>query len=207
MIRQNSAYAYHLLSFTASKTATTVATTSSTGSATAPIKQVQIVWTTENEQNYTNFTVERSTDAGKTYEVVGSVSGNAQGTYSLMDRNPAEQNLYRLKQEDINNSITYSKIVPIGYSAINNNLDNNSINIYPNPTSINISLTIIPKTTGNATYHIRVTNGTGFVVKSAIVTEPYWQSNVSGLLTGTYLVQVIDIKNNSVIGQTKFVKL
>ena len=44
VIRQDAALAVHLLSFAASK---------SQGGA-------QVVWNTENEENYTNFTVERS---------------------------------------------------------------------------------------------------------------------------------------------------
>ena len=69
-----------------------------------------------------------------------------------------------------------------------------------------INLTIVPKTTGD-TYHILVTNSSGSIVKEATVTQPYWQDNISNLLNGTYLIQVVNNKNNSVVGETKFVKL
>ena len=53
VIRQNPAYAYRLLDFTAAKL--------------REVRKVQITWNTVNEGNYTNFTVERSVDNGKTF--------------------------------------------------------------------------------------------------------------------------------------------
>ncbi len=102
VIRQNPGYAYRLLDFAATKVIP----------VTVGAREVQAVWKTENEQNYTNFSVERSTDGGQTYNVVGGLQGSGQGVYSLVDKSPVNgQNLYRLKQEDINNTITYSNVV------------------------------------------------------------------------------------------------
>ena len=100
VLRSNPAYAYQLLSFDASKV--------------PDIRQVQISWTTANEGNNTNFTVEHSIDEGKTYNVLGSLNATGAGQYGLLDQSPAEgRNLYRLKQEDINNTITYSNVVAV----------------------------------------------------------------------------------------------
>ncbi|MDB5136181.1 MAG: hypothetical protein JWP37_2784, partial [Mucilaginibacter sp.] len=189
--RQNLALAYKLISFTADKV--------------DKKPQVEIVWTTQNEQNYVNFTVERSTDNGKTFEVTGSVSSSGLGTYSLVDKNPVNgDNQYRLKQEDYSNTISYSNVVNVEYSDKTNIIA--KICVFPNPATNNISLTINPKSDKFA-YHVRVTNSTGMIVRQATITQPIWKDNVSNLLTGTYLVQVVDSKDNSVIGQTKFVKL
>src|SRR5260370_18572449 len=119
VIRQNPAYAYILLNFTANKV--------------SAARQVETVWKTQNEENYTNFTVERSIDNGKTFAVLGGVKAAGLGTYSFLDKNPVTGlNLYRLKQEDINNTISYSKVVPIQYADLSNQITRNKISIYPN---------------------------------------------------------------------------
>lgn len=192
-VRQNPALTERLLNFTAAKT--------SHGS--------QIIWTTENEVNYTNFTVQRSTDSGKTFEVIGSVPSSDQGTYGLLDKNPLNgQNLYRLKQEDINNNITYSAIVPLEYSDLSNTLSKNNVSVYPNPAISSINITVVPGFNSGATlYNIMITNSSGLLVKQATSPQPSWQTGVSGLLPGTYLIKVLDNKNQTLIGNTKFVKL
>ena len=124
---QNPALGLHLLNFTATK--------ASNGA--------QVVWKTENEQDYTNFTVERSTDNGVTFDVLGGFTSDNIGTYSFLDKNPEAANQYRLKLQDLNNNITYSNIVTLMYANSNNNLVNNSINIYPNPAKSTLNLNIM----------------------------------------------------------------
>ncbi|WP_157750749.1 beta strand repeat-containing protein [Mucilaginibacter gotjawali] len=128
VIRQDPALMIHLLSFGASKT--------SNGS--------QVVWNTENEQNYTNFTVERSNDGGVTFAVLGGVSSDTQGTYSFLDKNPPlATDMYRLKIQDINGSITYSNVVTLIYGNATTNVAKSNISIYPNPSNgiINLAIT------------------------------------------------------------------
>jgi hypothetical protein len=201
VIRQNPAYAYQLLDFTAAKV--------TPAQVAIGAKQVQLTWKTKNEQNYTTFTVERSTDNGQAFEVLGGIPSSAQGTYTFPDKNPATgQNLYRLKQNDINDNVTYSKVVQVLYSDPNNNLGKGSINVYPNPANNIINLTISPSYDVTGTnYNIRVTNSTGMVVKEVTSAQPQWQSSVSNLLIGTYFIEVVNNKDKSLIGKTKFVKL
>ena len=196
IIRQNTAYAYHLLDFTATKATTAVTN-----------RQVQVTWKTENEQNYTNFTVERSIDSGKTFNVIASVRASGQGNYGFMDNDPISgRNLYRLKQDDINNTISYSKVIPVEYNNQNKTLVSNNINVYPNPANSTINLTI--SDVGKAsTYNIMITNSSGLVIKQATATQATWQGNVSDLLPGSYVIKVINNKNTSVVGNTKFIKL
>ncbi|MGZ3819797.1 MAG: T9SS type A sorting domain-containing protein [Mucilaginibacter sp.] len=189
---QDPALAYKLLSFDANKVNNTA---------------VQLVWKTQNEQNYTHFTVERSNDNGITFNVVGGMNSSTLGTYSLLDKSPLNgDNKYRLKQEDYNNTITYSDVVDVIYSD-KSSASASSLNVYPNPAVSNIQLTIVPKSAVNTTYNIRVTNSTGLVVKTALIKQTQWETNVSNLLTGTYLIQVTDNNDNSIVGQTKFIKL
>ncbi|HTD99728.1 MAG TPA: T9SS type A sorting domain-containing protein [Mucilaginibacter sp.] len=194
VINQNPALAVQLLSFNASKVSNK--------------PQVEVVWKAVNEQNYTHYTVERSTNKGTTFEVVGGLTSSGQGNYSLVDKNAVNGiNQYRLKQEDLNSKITYSNVVTIQYSDKSNNQGgNNHLSVYPNPAVNHINLTIDPKNQV-AAYSIKITNSVGMIVKQAVTTQPNWQDNVSNLLTGTYLIQVVNNKDNSLVGQTKFVKL
>jgi hypothetical protein len=194
ILLQDPAFAYHLLNFTAAKTDNK--------------QQVEVIWNTANEQNYTHFSLERSTNSGKTFDVIGGMLSAGQGTYSLLDKNPEKgDNLYRLKQEDYNNTISYSNVVQIQYADKSNNLTGSGhLSVYPNP-AVNIINLVIDPQKPVATYSIRVTNSVGTVVKQTVTSQPNWLGNVSNLLTGTYLIQVVNNKDNSLVGQTKFVKL
>jgi hypothetical protein len=197
VIRQNPGYAYHLLGFTAANVPNTTS-------------RVQVLWKTENEQNYTNFTVERSIDSGKTFNVLGGMQGSGGGIYSLLDNSPvAGQNLYRLKQEDINNTITYSQVVPVMYTGISNNLaGSDNVNVYPNPVSNIINLSVVSQKQGAPeNYNIMIITNLGLMIQQVTSTQPQWHSNVGSLPSGTYTIQVINNKNGTLIGQTKFVKL
>ena len=193
-IRQDTAYAYRLLTFGANKV--------------PDAKAVQVNWTAQHEENYTNFTVERSIDNGKTFNVLGGVSAAAAGSYSLVDAHPANGlNLYRLRSEDINNAISYSKVVPIGYSDQSGRFARSNLNVFPNPAKSDINLVVLNDLSKTESYNIMITNSMGFVMKKGTSGEPNWQASVADLLPGTYLVKVYNNKDQSLIGTTKFVKL
>ena len=191
-IRQNPALGVHLLNFTAAKT---------TGGAEA-------VWKTENEQNYTNFTVERSTDGGTTFNVLGGFASSALGTYSFLDKNPANTtDEYRLKIEDLNGAITYSKVVTLMYANPNDHaIINSNISVYPNPTSGKVNLAI-SQTTGAPSFNIMIMNNLGAIVKTATSAQPTWQTDVTQLVPGTYFIQVVNKNDNTLVGKSTFVKL
>ncbi len=211
VIRQDPVLGMHLLSFTAAK--------SSDGA--------EVAWTIENEQNYTNFTVERSTDNGATFDVLGGFASSALGTYSFLDKTPAATaNIYRLKLEDLNGCITYSAIVTLIYGSGDSTIANN-ISVYPNPVSHVINLAInqnnvsklstqtagatasFAKTPANPaqSYSIKIINVTGSVVTKATSTQNTWQTNVGNLAPGTYIIQVINNSNNTIVGKSTFVKM
>jgi len=200
VIRQNPALMIHLLDFTAAKTS---------GGA-------QVVWQTENEQNYTNFTVERSTDNGATYTDLGGFASDAAGSYSFLDKAPpiaADQ--YRLKIKDLNGTISYSPAVTLMYANTSNSKFVNQVNVYPNPTGGTINLSIVQNTVTasgvfnvtNPAYNIVITNSMGSIIKTATSTQTQWNDDVSTLLPGVYFVQVVNANDKTVIGKTKFVKL
>lgn len=195
ILRQNPAYAYQLLNFNAHKMPFT--------------REVKVAWDTKYEADYTNFTVERSVDGGRTFTVLGGVSATGAGNYGFTDKHPVEGiNLYRLKQEDINNKITYSRIVPVAYGNPFNYFAQNRISIYPNPAAGRINLAIAdPLSSSSSAYDILISSSSGRMLKKATSNEPYWQGDASGWMPGTYLVKVFDTKTQSLIGTTKFIKL
>lgn len=219
IIRQNPSLMMHLLNFTAIK---------ATNGA-------QIAWKTENEQNYTNFTVQRSTDNGKTFnDLTGFISTGA-GTYSFLDKNPGgPSDRYRLKLVDLNGTISYSNVVTLMYSNLNNNMA--GISIYPNPATgvinlsinenkylsgvqtnimsgnlsalqnLNLSPALVFTTTAQS-YEIKIISISGTVVKTATSAQPTWQDNVGSLLPGTYIIQVLNNIDKSLVGKSTFIKL
>jgi uncharacterized repeat protein (TIGR03803 family) len=92
-----------------------------------------IKWTTDNEQGTSHFDIERSVE-GVNYKKIGTVaSANATGThhYTLSDPSIGSLNktviYYRVKQVDIDDQLTISKVVSINLDA------NNRISLFPNP--------------------------------------------------------------------------
>jgi len=213
IIRQNPALGVHLLSFAAVKVTS----------------GAQVTWKTENEDNYTSFKVERSTDNGATFTVIDGFLSSGIGSYSFVDANPVTgTDMYRLEQQDLNGSITYSNVVTLQYSTLSDNLVSSYITIYPNPTNNILNLTIgqpvnsapvsqvtqpisssslSSTSTENTVYGIKIVNSIGYVIKTATVSQPSWQTDISSLLPGTYIIQVVNNNNKSVIGKSTFIKL
>jgi hypothetical protein len=208
VVRQNPALGIHLLDFTATK--------ASTGA--------QINWKTENEQNYTRFTVERSIDDGSTFDALTAFTSSIRGTYNYLDINPpAVADQYRLKIADLNGTVSYSNVVTLVYGNFSNTAVSN-ISVYPNPAGSTINLTInstsslaatqalslspvVNQTSGTQSYNIKIINITGAVLKTATSSQSTWQDNVDNLKPGTYIIQVVNSNNNSVVGKRTFVKL
>ncbi len=200
VLRQDASLAVHLLTFTGAKA----------------LNGNMLAWTTQNEANYTNFTLERSTDGGVIYNTLNSFTSNAAGGYSFLDTSPATASMYRLKMVDLNGAVTYSNIVTLMY-ANGTAVVKNNISLYPNPAQSTINLTIIPnaanQSTGSAAtasstgYTIKIMSATGLLVKTSTTTGQTWQANVSTLLPGTYIMQVVNSSDNSLVGKGTFVKM
>jgi trimeric autotransporter adhesin len=209
VIRQNPALMVHLLNFTGTK---------ATGGA-------QIAWKTENEENYTNFTVQRSADGGKTFAAIDAVTSGSLGSYGFLDTNPpAGPDTYRLQMQDLNGTITYSNVVTLIYGNSSNSGSGN-ISVYPNPATSQINL-VINKTvsvstsnnltlqqslsaipTGTGSYGIKIISMTGNIITDTSSSATTWQNDISKLLPGTYIIQVINNGDKSVVGSSTFVKI
>jgi hypothetical protein len=229
VIRQRSGLGVHVLDFAAKKASDGAQTT----------------WKTENEQNYTNFTVERSIDNGQTFIVLGGFASTGAGNYSLLDKDPyAGIDQYRLKVEDLNGTITYSKVVSLNYAPPGKNNVVTNIDVFPNPASNLLNLAITSSNnaisanfknistplnlinspfntnyspvssqsfnsanTNTGSYLIEIVNSSGAVIKTATSTQSLWQTDVSKLTPGTYIIQVVNNADKTVVGKSVFVKL
>jgi hypothetical protein len=197
VIRQNSALAFHLVDFTAEKVA----------------GGVETAWKTENEQGYTNFTVERSNDGGQTYDNIDSLLSDSLGAYSFIDKSQAATAVgatdqYRLKIQDQSGTVSYSNVVTLMYS--NAAIAHNSLNVYPNPATgvVNFSIVAYEGSPADKTmYGVKIVNLSGAVVRTATTSSQSWQTDVSNLMPGTYVVQMVKNADGSIAGKSTFIKL
>ena len=218
VIRQNPAMYVHLLNFTAAKV----------------FGGGQIAWTTENEESYTHFAVERSSDGGSSYSDLDTLTSDSAGTYSYLDNAPpVAEDRYRLKITDFNGVVTYSDVATLMYATnTGTTVAESNINVYPNPVSsvINLSIKAISNnvavtfplqqtnglttfsttnttSTASASYDIKIINITGSVIKMATSSDAAWQDNVSNLSPGTYIISVTNNADKSLVGRKTFVKM
>lgn len=100
-------------------------------------QNITLKWATATEVYNKNFSVDRSND-GKIWELVGNVTGAGNSAallnYSLVD-NMASKNttlFYRLKQTDLDNNFTYSKIISVAKCGA---MEEDNLSFSPNPSS------------------------------------------------------------------------
>ncbi|HUR12490.1 MAG TPA: T9SS type A sorting domain-containing protein [Flavitalea sp.] len=101
-------------------------------------KKAELNWTTAEEINSSHFDIERSSN-GTTFTKVGTVKSNGRrnNSYSFTDIGPlAKVNHYRLKQVDVDDHFTFSRIL-----VLRADLGKFQVRITPNPfaSSLNIS--------------------------------------------------------------------
>lgn len=155
-------------------------------SFTAKLKgqQVQLQWKTATEQNSKDFVVEHSTD-GNSWNSVGVVvaSGNSvmEKAYAYDHGTPlaGATNYYRIKQRDLDDRYTFSKVVSVYIGATAK-----AFQVYPNPVEggkINIRVT--QKET------ITLYNNTGNLIWQRNFQPGTQQVDVSMLPTGQYILK------------------
>jgi hypothetical protein len=209
VVREDPSLMVHLLSFNAAK--------ANSGA--------QISWTTENEENYTGFALERSSDGGTTFTNLESIASTGAGNYSYTDATPPQaSDVYRLQITDLNGAISYSNPITLIYGNTVTTTTAGNVNIYPNPTTgvLNLQIngggasasgtltteSLAPVSGTPATvYNIKIVNVAGMVMKTATSSTSTWQDNVASLSPGTYVITVVNNENNALVGHSTFVKL
>ena len=216
VIRQNPLLSLHLLNFDALDEA---------GNA-------KIMWTTENEQDNTQFTVQRSIDNGATFYTLDTLTSTGVGYYTYNDKTPITgSDLYRLKLVDLNGTTSFSNIVTLNFASQAAQAEA-AIAVYPDPSNGVINLAInadggnstttgapasqgiatvrsfaAPNTANSTNYAIKIINIRGAIIRSAVSSSSTWQDNLTSLSPGTYLVEVVNTGSNRVVGRSTFVKL
>ena len=139
-------------------------------------------WSTASEKNNDYFDVERSQN-GIEFQKIGQVTsmGNSQTVnyYQFTDANPLKSlSFYRLKQNDENNSYTYSNVI-----FIHNKTTGFIINIYPNPVKDILFIKDVSES-----FDYKIINVMGVVIQSGTSTTK--SLSVSALAKGVYYLQI-----------------
>jgi len=123
---------------------------------------VNLNWTTAMESNSDHFSVQRSVNAGESWNEVGTVAaaGNSNSplNYSFTDNKPAQgTSEYRLQLVDKDGSFTYSTVQAITRGIVT------GVSIYPNPARDYVNITL--NGTAGESMLIRLFNASGALLQ------------------------------------------
>lgn len=164
--------------------------------------KTNLTWTTAQEFNADHFEVERSNTDGAGYKTLGTVAATGNSSvdqnYLFTDNNPVSGlNYYRLKMVDKDGKFKFSSIVLIRVNV------GARINIWPNPFTEKVQVTIHQEKAG--ILQVRISDVSGKVVKLKNVTvlkgsNQFTVDNMNILLPGVYF---IELNNNSTTKEFK----
>jgi len=164
----------------------------------------KINWSTSQEINTRNFTIEHSTD-GTNFIAIGLVAANGnsnhQVNYSFTHQAPKKgQNYYRILITDIDGKIQYSPIKSV------RNEGTADISIYPIPVRSTMNILINTDVNDRAVLNILDGNGKLLLTKTANINtgNNTLSLNTDGLAAGSYIIK-IKLQNDLII--KKFSKL
>ncbi len=158
----------------------------------------ELKWRTSSEKNNKNFELLRSVN-GKDFTAIASINSlsnngnsNSELSYSYIDKDYASENYYKLKQIDFDGkSVEFSKVVYLK----NNLVENDVVDIYPNPVlnDLNISLTL--KQDGKLTLTLTNLLGQTILQKNQLVEKgkQTFKIDFSKYNSGIY---ILSIKND-----------
>jgi hypothetical protein len=151
---------------------------------------VDLAWTTDIEINSDHFTVQSSTNAGATWNTVGTVAaaGNSAAVldYSFVDSHPASgTSEYRLVLVDRNGNTAYSAVKAVRIGSVT------AVSVYPNPASEYVNVTLGGDASVSA--NIRLVNLAGQVLLEKTVANAGGTTvplTISGYPSGNYLIVI-----------------
>jgi hypothetical protein len=164
----------------------------------------KLTWTVKNEGDVTTFYVERSTDGGKTFPILSTIQSSNAGTYNFTDNKPfGGDNIYRIRQDDVNDKVTFSNKVTLTFDA--SLAVGGAITLYPNPTATKFSVDFAQNIINPI--EVRVVSLMGKTMKTTTFSATqHIEQDVSSLLAGIYIIDVYDSVSNKKITSTKFIK-
>jgi hypothetical protein len=159
-------------------------------SAVAANGAVDLSWTTDLEANSDHFTVQSSTNAGSSWNTIGTVpaAGNSTAAlnYSFTDSRPATgTSEYRLVLVDRDGNTAYSAVKAVRIGTIG------AVNVYPNPASDYINVTLTGEAAVSA--NIRLVNLAGQVLMEKSVSNAGGTTvalAISAYPAGNYMVVI-----------------
>ena len=148
---------------------------------------VQLEWATASERHCDRFEVERSADA-MDFVPIGAVPGSGNTNfpvqYGFTDHAPFPGlNYYRLRQVDTDGSHAYSPV-----RAVQMDLGNSAVQLYPNPGSTNVEVMMDPAI---AEARFLLLDATGRIVFRQRLIQPRTRLDLSLLPTGVYAYRVL----------------
>ncbi|MCR9170899.1 MAG: T9SS type A sorting domain-containing protein [bacterium] len=162
-------------------------------------------WKTGAELHNAGFYVERSENLVD-FETIGFVEGMGNTLdmteYVFKDLNPSRTvTYYRLKQLDFNGSITYSKVISVVQSGID---EMQVVNFYPNPAQEQFNVDIVAAKSGELDIEVYSTGGNmlSTFTKSIEEGSNVLHLNTSELKAGMYMVRII----NQESGKTEVIR-
>jgi hypothetical protein len=164
---------------------------------------IQLNWKTDNESTFTKFTIEKSTNGGKSFMVIDSLQSTGAGNYTFIDPAPGiGQITYRLAQTLITGDTQLSKNLVFDYSDITRLL---TFMVYPSNAAQDIHIRLGKTYSNNIKINIVSANGSMIKTVTASNTDTV-QQNVGSLIKGLYIVEAIDEATGKRIGSAKFLK-
>ena len=151
---------------------------------------VKLTWSTSREYGFSYFEVEKSLD-GITYTSIGRLNGGAaNGQYAFTDKTAlGKANYYRLKQVDVDQHFTYSKVL-----IIRNDAELVVFKLSPNPISTYLNVSF--KLEKDEVIRLSIFDQMGRVTKRYTLQgsrgiNAFTLSDLGGLPAGNYVVEIL----------------
>ncbi|WP_431214006.1 LamG-like jellyroll fold domain-containing protein [Puia sp. P3] len=166
---------------------------------------VLLTWQTAQEQNSSNFVVERSTD-NQNYTELGTIaaSGNSAApvNYSYTDNSPVTgSNYYRLREVDLDGKSMYSSTVQINMMTGSGR----ALRTYPNPARETINY-IVSGLKGEGQVMITDLFGRLMLSRGVSLDSGTNSLQTGSLPAGSYLLRVVPATGSPVVTQFQIVK-
>ena len=176
--------------------------TSFTGSATDC--KVMLKWSAASEINFSHYEIQRSED-GRSFTKIGKIISSGETTavdYIFMDTKANDENYYRLKMVDLDETFEYSDIINLDIDC----KKSHAIKVYPNPlTDAQLTVELYSESL-NTTLVIR--DITGRIIQSYLLDTDFGQNtlqvNTGDLPNGTYFIYD---STNPTVKPVKFIKI
>lgn len=156
-----------------------------------------LFWNVENEVNFKEYIVERSTDGIK-YETIDNIEARNSKSYEFkVGKLNAGKNYFRLKMVDKNGKYEYSTVEVLDARTIKSNF-----NIFPNPVASDLNFNWNEE--GLHSFQLIGTDGKQF--KMGPVLKGMNTLDVSNMPTGVYVLDVINSKGEIIAAKKVYKK-